>query len=105
MGLRGYQTPLATLKTLLWAMNNGDSDAYLASCAPEVKARTRGVAGKTKAELSRRANELGTVTGVKSWTRRPYPATVSSSRLFPKAMGKTNKVAFRKVATSGRPVG
>ena len=33
----GYQTPEASLRTMLWAMNHGDVDAMLAVATPELR--------------------------------------------------------------------
>jgi len=35
----GYGTPEAALKTLLWSVNNGDGDTFLASFSPEKSAK------------------------------------------------------------------
>ena len=37
LAFAGYQTPRATLKTMIWALSNGDTDAFVACGTPEWK--------------------------------------------------------------------
>lgn len=54
----GYRTPEKTVQTMLWAMAEGDSEAFLTCCTPEGKVqREKAWAGQTKEEVSAKGKE------------------------------------------------
>lgn len=54
----GYRTPEKTVQTMLWAMAEGDSDAFLTCCTPGEKVqREKAWAGETKEEVSAKGKE------------------------------------------------
>lgn len=57
----GYATPEAAVQSMVWAASTGDVDQFLASFTPQEKARFTStvLAGKSDAEIRRRAVALG----------------------------------------------
>jgi RNA polymerase sigma factor (sigma-70 family) len=95
----GYRTPDKTMQTMLWAMIEGDSDAYLACCTSEEQARReKAWAGKSKEELSAKGKkELAAVTGVTILEQTNISANemVLTARL--EGTGNTEKMRFTKI--------
>jgi RNA polymerase sigma factor (sigma-70 family) len=95
----GYETPQASLRTTLWAMSNGDMNAFLASCAPEEKAeRENEWRGKSKEVLAAEGKrQLNGVTGVKILDQ----TAVSSDRIvltiYLDGQDNSQKLVFRKI--------
>jgi RNA polymerase sigma factor (sigma-70 family) len=95
----GYQSPFATLKTMLWATSSGDSDAFLECLAPETKARQQKLwQGRSKEALSAEGKQqLNGVTGV----RIVDQTIISDDRVlltvYLEGPGKTEKMPLRKI--------
>lgn len=97
----GYYSPQATLQTMLWAMIEGDSEAYLACCSPTEKARReKAWGGKTKKELSTKGKaELDSVTGVKILNQTPLTDDQIMLTVSIEGGGKTVRMDFQKIGT------
>jgi hypothetical protein len=95
----GYQTPEKTMQTMLWSMLQGDSEAYLACCTEEERARREKVwAGISKDDLSAKGRkELSGVTGVEilNQTKISGNDQILTVRLV--GTGNTEKMQFSKV--------
>ena len=95
----GYQTPEKTMQTMLWAMDQGDSDAYLACCTPEERARREKVwAGKSKDDLSAKSKkELAGVTGAEILDQANISGNDQVLTIRLAGTGNTEKMQFSKV--------
>jgi hypothetical protein len=95
----GYQTPQATLMTMLWATSNGDTDAFLSCLTPEAKARQeKQWRGKSKEALTAEGKQqLAGVTGIKVLNQ----AIVSDDRAIVtvslEGIGKTEQIPLLKI--------
>ncbi len=103
----GRRTPETTMQTMLWAMMEGDSDAYLACCTPEERARRETMwMGRSKEELSAKSKqELASVTGVRILDSTNVSANerVLTARL--EGTGNTQTMQFNKVGNEWRFAG
>jgi len=97
----GYQTPEKTMQTMLWSMTLGDSDAYLACCTDEERARREKVwAGMSKDALSAKAQkELAGVTGAEILDQTNISASDRIITVHLVGTGNTEKMQFSKVGT------
>ncbi len=68
----GYATPEATVQSMVWAASTGDMEQFLASFTPQERARFTStvLAGKSDAEIRRRAVALGKAMSDFSITRK-----------------------------------
>jgi RNA polymerase sigma factor (sigma-70 family) len=95
----GYRSPRKTLQTMLWAMSEGDPDAYLACCTPDEKSqREKEWAGKSKEQLSVKSkSELASVTGIKILNQTNISAGQMVLTVRLEGAGSTESMLFNKI--------
>ena len=95
----GYETPQATLRTTLWAMSNGDTNAFLATCAPEEKLRRINEwQGKSREVLAAEGkSQLAGVTGVEIVNQTNIAADWVVLTVYLKGQEKNVRITLRKM--------
>jgi RNA polymerase sigma factor (sigma-70 family) len=103
----GYRSPEETLRTMLGAMADGDSDAYLACCAPEERARReKAWAGRSKDDLSAKGKkELASVTAIKILDQTNISASDLVLTIQLEGTGDVKKMQFSKLGDEWKIAG
>jgi RNA polymerase sigma factor (sigma-70 family) len=94
----GYATPDATVKTLLWALSNGDTTAFLECLTPEAKLKQQKQwEGRTKEALVEEGKgQFATLKGLKITDQ----TSIGSDRMvltLQMGNGRTEKIPFVKI--------
>jgi RNA polymerase sigma factor (sigma-70 family) len=95
----GYQTPQAAVKTMLWAMHNGDWSSYVASSTPkQVDNLEHDKRGRTREQLFAQAKDsVATVTGIQILDQKDISADEAVLTIHLDGEGKARVLGFKKI--------
>ncbi|HZL79327.1 MAG TPA: sigma-70 family RNA polymerase sigma factor [Candidatus Limnocylindrales bacterium] len=95
----GYQTPQAAVKTMLWAMHNGDWSSYVASSTPkQIDNLEHDKRGRTRGQLFAQAkNSVATVTGIQILDQKDISADEAVLTIHLDGEGKARVLGFKKI--------
>jgi hypothetical protein len=106
LAFAGYQTPEATLKTTLWAMSNGDTDAFMACYTPEGRAVFENQwRGRSKEALKEEGKQhFGRITGIKVVNEEKISDSRVVLTLFTEGENRTDKMSLVKIGDEWKMV-
>jgi len=97
----GYQTPEATMQSMLRALSTADTQAFLACLTPEARlGQQKRWQGKTKEALDTEARQqLNGVTNVRIVEQQNVAADRIVLTVLLEGIGRTEKMAFKKIGS------
>jgi RNA polymerase sigma factor (sigma-70 family) len=106
LAFAGYQTPQATLKSTLWAMSNGDTDAFLACYAPEGKTTFENQwRGKSREALKEEGKQqFSRTTGVRIVDEEKISDKRVVLTVFVEGDGKTERMPLVRIGSEWKMV-
>jgi RNA polymerase sigma factor (sigma-70 family) len=106
LAFAGYQTPQATLKTTLWALSNGNTDAFLACYSPEARVTfEKQWRGKSKDALREEGKQqFSRTTGVKILNEERISDNRTVLTVLVEGEGRTEKMPLVRVGSEWKMV-
>jgi RNA polymerase sigma factor (sigma-70 family) len=106
LAFAGYQTPQATLKSALWAMSNGDTEAFLACYSPEGKVTFENQwRGKSREALKEEGKQqFSRTTGVRVLNEEKISDNRVILTVFVEGEGKTEKMPLVRMGSEWKMV-
>lgn len=95
----GYATPLAALKTTLWAMSTANMQSFLSSCTPQLRAeREKAWQNISQSDWTAEAHsQFGRVTGFRIVEQKQVSVDTVVLRVFQEGENNTHDLVFKKV--------
>jgi hypothetical protein len=95
----GYATPLAALRTTLWAMSTANMQAFLSSCTPQLRAeREKAWQNVSQADWAAEASgQFSRVTGFRIVEQKPVSEDTVVLGVFQEGENNTHDLVFKKI--------